>query len=207
MRFQEAPAGHRTLDVRDLPDQGAFGPSGLIWWGTTGYMVIEGSMFVMVLIVYFYLRLRVEEWPPSLPNPDLFYGTLNLLVLLISIWPNHLAKVAAERFDGAGARRWLVASAVVGFILVIIRGLEFTTLNCRWDDSAYGAITWGLLILHTTHLLTDVGDTSVLTVLALRQPLTKRRFVDVSENGLYWYFIVAWWFPVYLVIYFAPRWL
>jgi cytochrome c oxidase subunit I+III len=207
MRRQEALAGHRALDVRDLPDQGAFGPSGLIWWGTTGYMVIEGSMFVMVLIVYFYLRLRVEAWPPSLPDPSLFYGTLNLAVLIVSLVPNHLAKVAAERFDGEGARLWLLVSALVGVLLVAIRGLEFTALNCRWDDSAYGSIVWALLILHTTHLLTDVGDTSVLTALAFSRPLTKRRFVDVSENGLYWYFIAAWWIPVYLVVYFAPRWL
>ena len=99
-------------------------------------------MFVMVLITYFYLRLRVEDWPPSLPNPSLFYGTLNLAVLIASVAPNHLAKVAAERFDGARARFWLVASSVVGFALVVIRGLEFTTLNCRWDDNAYGSITW-----------------------------------------------------------------
>jgi hypothetical protein len=24
---------------------------------------------------------------------------------------------------------------------------------------------------------------------------------------LYWYFIVLWWIPIYLTVYFAPRWL
>jgi len=68
-------------------------------------------------------------------------------------------------------------------------------------------MVWCLMVLHTMHLLTDVGDTTVLTALALSQPLDKRRYVDVAENGLYWYFIVAWWIPVYLTVYFAPRWL
>ena len=77
MTRQTAPAARPHVDVSDLPDQGAFGPAGLIWWGTVGFMVIEGSMFVMTLITYFYLRLRVEMWPPSGPDPSLFYGTLN----------------------------------------------------------------------------------------------------------------------------------
>jgi cytochrome c oxidase subunit III len=31
--------------------------------------------------------------------------------------------------------------------------------------------------------------------------------VDVSENSLYWYFIVAWWIPTYVTIYLAPKFL
>jgi hypothetical protein len=36
-------------------------------------------------------------------------------------------------------------------------------------------------------------------------PIEERRFVDVSENSLYWYFVVFAWLPVYGVIYWAPR--
>jgi cytochrome c oxidase subunit I+III len=204
---QQAVGGHRALDVGALPDQGAFGPSGLIWWGTVGYMVIEGSMFVMALITYFYLRLKVEAWPPSAADPDLFWGTVNLVVLLVSAAPNHLAKLAAEACDLRRVRLWLVLCVLFGLALLAIRGLEFGSLNVRWDDSAYGSMVWALLVLHTVHLLTDVGETAVLAVLAWSQPMTKRRYVDVDENGLYWYFVVAWWIPVYLTIYFAPRWL
>lgn len=204
---QAAPLGHRAIDVSDLPDQGEFGPAGLIWWGTVGFMVIEGSMFVMVLITYFYLRLRVDDWPPSLPNPGLFYGTLNLAVLVASALPNHFAKIAAERFDELRTRQWLVVCVGFGVALIAIRMFEFTTLNARWDSNAYGSIMWGLMVLHTFHLLTDVADTTVLTALAFSRPINKRRFIDMSENGLYWYFIVLWWIPVYLTVYWAPRWL
>jgi cytochrome c oxidase subunit III len=204
---QQAIAGHRAVDVSALPDQGAFGPSGLIWWGTVGFMVIEGSMFVMALITYFYLRLKVEAWPPSAANPDPFWGSVNLLLLLASAVPNHIAKVAAEACDLRRVRWSMGVCVICGVALLLIRWFEFGSLNTRWDDSAYGSMVWCLLILHTLHLLTDVGDTTVLTVLAFAKPMTKRRYVDVAENGLYWYFIVAWWLPVYLTIYFAPRWL
>jgi heme/copper-type cytochrome/quinol oxidase subunit 3 len=207
MIFQLAPPGHRAIDVSGLPDQGEFGHKGLIWWGTAGFMVIEGSMFVMAIITYFYLRLRVEQWPPSLPNPDLFYGTLNIIILLVSSVPNHLAKIAGEKFELRRTQFWLVICVLFGIALLVVRGYEFAGVNCRWDDNAYGSIVWCLLFLHTTHLATDVVDTGVLAAVMFAGPVTKKRYVDVSENGLYWYFIVAWWIPIYLVIYFAPRWL
>ena len=84
---------------------------------------------------------------------------------------------------------------------------EFSALHFRWDDNAYASITWLLLSLHTIHIATDVVDTAVLTTLFWTGPVTKKRFVDASENSLYWYFIIAWWIPIYLVIYWAPRWL
>jgi cytochrome c oxidase subunit III len=206
MILQHAPAGRRAVDVSELPDQGAFGHRGLIWWGTVGFMVIEGSMFVMALITYFYLRLRVDEWPPSLPDPELFYGTLNLSVLLVSALPNHLAKVAAEALDLARTRRWLVICVLFGVVLLVIRGYEFTALNCRWDDNAYGSMVWIILGLHTAHLLTDWADTLVLTALMFtRHAHNGKRFSDVSDNCFYWHFVVASWVPLYLLLYGTPR--
>jgi heme/copper-type cytochrome/quinol oxidase subunit 3 len=195
-----------VVDVSPLPTF-AFGHKGLVWWGTVGFMVIEGSMFVMGLIVYFYLRLKVEAWPPSLPNPDIGFASANLAVVLASCVPNALAKRAAEAFDLRKVRLWLVVLTLAGAITLVLRAFEYTQLNCRWDDNAYGSIVWVLLSLHTIHVGTDVVESAVLTALMFIGPVTDRRFVDASENSLYWYFIAAWWIPIYLTIYFAPRWL
>ena len=75
----------------------------------------------------------------------------------------------------------------------------------RWDHDAYGSIVWMLLGLHTFHLITDTWDTAVLDTLFFTGPLEGKRFVDVSENALYWYFVVLSWLPIYAVIYLAPR--
>jgi cytochrome c oxidase subunit I+III len=179
----------------------------LIWWGTVGFMVIEGSMFVIVLIAYFYLRLQVSDWPPSRPDPTATIGTINLLLVLASCAPAALAKLAAERFDLAKVRLWLGVLTAMAFLILTLRAFEFSQLNTRWDDNAYASITWLLLGLHTVHLATDVVDGAVLLALMFTGPVSEKRFVDVSENSLYWYFIVAWWGPIYLTIYFAPRWL
>jgi cytochrome c oxidase subunit 3 len=196
----------RVLDVSTFPPF-AFGHQGLIWWGTVGFMVIEASMFVIVLVSYFYLRLQVSEWPPNQPNPDLLVGTVNLLIVFVSCAPAMLAKRAAEKFDRGGVRLWLSVLTAFGLVNLVLRGFEYAALNCRWDDNAYGSVTWLLLSLHTIHVATDVVDSGVLLAMAFAAPMTGPRFVDVSENSLYWYFIVLWWIPIYLTVYFAPRWL
>lgn len=193
-----------VIDVSALPNS-EFGHRGLIWWGTVGFMVIEGSMFVIALVVYFYLRLNVEEWPPGLPDPDPSYGTANLILVLVSLVPAVVSKRAAEAFQLERARVWLLVLVLMGLASVVLRAFEYPALNCRWDDNAYASMVWVLLSMHTIHVSTDVVDSVVLLVMAWTKPMTRKRFVDLSENSLYWYFIVAWWIPIYVVIYFAPR--
>jgi heme/copper-type cytochrome/quinol oxidase subunit 3 len=193
-----------AVDVSALPNS-EFGHRGLIWWGTVGFMVIEGSIFAIALVVYFYLRLNVEDWPPGLPDPNPSFGSVNLVLVLISLVPAAISKRAAEAFQLERARTWLLVLVVMGLGSVVLRAFEYPALNCRWDDNAYGSIVWVLLSMHTIHVATDVADSIVLLAMAWTTPMTRQRFVDLSENSLYWYFIVAWWIPIYLVIYFAPR--
>jgi len=195
----------RTLDVSALPP-GAFGSRSLTFWGTLGVVVIEGTVFALAIGAYFYLVTRLPAWPPhGVAAPDLRWGTLNTLILLASLIPNELARRAGEHVDLPRVRIWLVACLVFALGFNVIRVYEFTHLNVMWDHDAYGSIVWLLLGLHTTHIVTDFLDSSVLTVLMFTGPVEEHRFVDVEENAVYWYFVVLAWLPIYVVIYWAPR--
>jgi cytochrome c oxidase subunit III len=195
-----------VVDVSDLPDH-AFGHHGLIWWGTTGFVVIEGSMFAIVLVAYFYLRLRVPAWPPSVPDPSLTPGVLGTLILLVSGIPNYFTKMAAENYQLRRVQIGMVICIAFAVLAVVARAYEFRALNTSWTANAYASITWLLLGLHTSHLVTDLLDTLVLAAIVYTKDMDGPRYVDVSENAMYWYFVVGSWIPLYLTIYFAPRWL
>jgi heme/copper-type cytochrome/quinol oxidase subunit 3 len=197
---------NRTLDVSGLPSY-RFSHHSLMWWGVVAMMAIEGTVFAMALATYFYLWSQAESWPLSAPPPELKWGTLNVIVLLASAWPNQWSKRAGEECNERKVKIGLVIGTLFGIALIAVRALEFTTLNVRWDTNAYGSMVWMLLGLHTTHLVTDVYDTVVLAVLFFTGPVEGKRYVDVSENSLYWYFVVLTWLPIYAVIYWAPRWL
>jgi heme/copper-type cytochrome/quinol oxidase subunit 3 len=192
------------LDVSKTPTV-VFGHRSLIWMGTMGLMAIEGTMFGVALATYFFLRTRVTEWPPGVLPPAIFWGTLNTVVFLVSAIPNQWVKNVAEKGELGKVRIGLVVLTLIGLINISIRIFEFPSLNCSWDTNAYGSIAWTMLGLHTVHLVTDWVDSVVLTALMFTGPIEGRRFMDVSENSDYWYFVVMSWLPIYFVLYFAPR--
>jgi cytochrome c oxidase subunit III len=196
-----------VIDVSRLPPF-AFGARSLLWWGQMGVIAIEGMMFSLLIASYFYLRGREQDWPPPpLGPPDLLWGTVNTVILLGSLVPNEIYKRAAERLDLRRTQRWLVVSGLVALVFIAVRVVEFMHLNCRWSTTAYGSIVYALLGFHTLHLVTDFYDTTVLTALMFTRHVEGKRFVDVTENAIYWYFVAASWIPIYVTVYLAPRWL
>jgi cytochrome c oxidase subunit III len=194
-----------TIDVSELPTY-VFGHRPLTYWATLSMILMEGTMFVVLLISYFFLRTRVPDWPPGPTSPpDLLWGTINTLVVLVSCVPNYLADKAARRLDLRGVRLWMIVTLAFAIVFAVIRIFEFQHLNCSYDQNAYGSIVWLNMGFHTTHLLTDMVDTVVLIALMFIGPVEGKRFVDVAENSGYWYFVVAMWLPLYVVIYVAPR--
>ena len=195
-----------TEDVAGLPTH-KFGPSSLTWWGIIGFMVIEGAAFGLAFAAYFYLMGHEQGWPPeSRIPPDVLAGTVFTLVILLSEIPNTMIKRAAEQGDVPAIRLLMPVMVVVGLVLLGIRALEFNSLNILWTDNAYGSIIWALLLLHTTHILTDWMDTVVLwALMRTRLAYEGRRLVDVDENSLYWRYVWLLWLPIYLMIYWVPR--
>lgn len=192
------------LNVAALPSFG-FGHRSLMWWATMGLIAIEGTVFALAVATYFYLRSHAHRWPLTEAVPDLGWGVVNTVLFLLSLLPAWRTKQAAEKLDLRGTRLWLTVSTLAAVAILVVRALEWQHLNCRWDSSAYGSIVWTLLGLHTVHLVTDFYDTAVLNVLFFTGPLEGRRFVDVSENAVYWYFVVWSWLPIWAVLYLAPR--
>src|ERR687896_613093 len=53
-----------VADVRSLP-RTVFGHRALMWWGTLGFIVIEGTTLFICAVTYFYLRRNFSTWPPE----------------------------------------------------------------------------------------------------------------------------------------------
>ena len=197
---------HFTADLAPLPTHG-FGSRALTWWGEIAFFLIEGTAFVMAFAAYFFLMNQEQAWPPPpFRPPDLLAGTLFTLLLLASEIPNTMAKHAAEHGELRKLRRLLIVASAIGAALMAIRAFEFGSLNVLWTDNAYGSVIWMLLVLHTTHIATDWVDTLVLTALMHgRHGMEGRRFIDCSENAMYWRFVWVAWLPIYFLIYWLPR--
>ena len=194
-----------AYDVSTLPDYG-FDTRSITWWGVLGYILIEGAGFALGIAAYFFLRGQEMQWPPSALAPSLGWGTATLVLFILSQIPNIWLGRAARAENIAKVRLGLILASLAGAIILVSRGFEFAHLNIAWDRNAYGSIVWALLFLHTVHLITDLYETLVLAVLMhTEHGLKGRRFVDTSEEVLYWHFIVGSWVLLYFVIYWIPR--
>jgi cytochrome c oxidase subunit 3 len=192
------------LDVSQLPTYG-FGKRMTMWWGTLGFCVLEGTGFALAAAAYLFLWVNNPDWPIETGPPGLLWSSLVLLVMLASLWPNLLAARNARNEDLPRVRRDLVILSAIGVLLLGLRWYEFTTLGVAWDRNAYGSIVWVLLGLHTAHILTDLGDTIVLTVLMFTRHAHGKRFSDVEDNAFYWNFVVIAWVFLYALLYWTPR--
>jgi cytochrome c oxidase subunit 3 len=194
-----------ALDVSHLPTY-AYGTKNPLWWGTQAFMVIEGLGFVFSFATYLYFYNQNKSWPLG-SAPPLFWSSIGVAVVVLSEIPNFWLKKKAKDLKLEKVRLGLLIMSGIGLLTLIIRAFEMKTMNIRWDENAYGSIIWFLLGLHTTHLLTDVVETWVMTFLIFKGPVDMRRFPEIEDNQDYWHFVVVFWILVYIVIYWFSRWL
>jgi cytochrome c oxidase subunit 3 len=194
-----------SLGVADLPLHG-MGSRSPSWWGTAAFMLIEGTGFALAIVVYLYLMSVATVWPLEAPLPDLLAGTLLTMALLVSVLPNIWVARAAKRGDLRKVRIGLIVMSIAGIVPLVIRPYEFAAMHIKWDGNAYGSVTWLLLGLHTTHIITDLVETFVLAALMFtRHADNLRRYGDVQDNAMYWNFVVLTWLPLYACLYWVPR--
>jgi heme/copper-type cytochrome/quinol oxidase subunit 3 len=194
-----------VLNLSKLPAHG-LGTASLTWWGTLAFMLIEGTGFALSIVVYLYLMSLAPHWPLNAPPPDLLPGTALTALLIASLLPNVLIARWTRQQNLAKVRIGLIIMSLLGVAPLIVRIFEFPAMHISWDQNAYGSIVWVMLGLHTTHIITDLIDTVVLTCLMFsRHGDNPRRYGDVSDNAMYWNFVVATWLPMYICLYWVPR--
>jgi heme/copper-type cytochrome/quinol oxidase subunit 3 len=195
----------RTADVSSLPTV-TFGSRSLMWWGTLGFMTIEGWTVALLVGAYLYLRQNYQTWPPlRTPYPSLLLPTINLTLLLVSLIPSAITARAAKRLDEPAVKRWLIVMCVMAVVPLVIRWWELWALNTRWDTTAYGSAAWTIVGFHTSLLLLDTLDTLGLTLFYYLKPMPPKSFSDTADNSFYWNFTVGIWIPIYLIVYVGPR--
>lgn len=198
---QLRPAG----DVAELPTV-TFGSKSLMWWGTLGFIVIEGWTMALLVVAYFYLRQNYETWPPlRTAYPSLLIPSINVLVMVVSCVPAYIVANAAKRLDEPAVKRWLLIQSIAVIPTLVLRWWELWAINTRWDTTAYGSAAWTIVGFHTSLLLLDVVDTLGLTLFYFIRKMPVRAFSDTADNSNYWYFTVALWIAIYLIVYVGPR--
>lgn len=195
-----------VADVSGLPDV-TFGPRSTPWWGTLGFMVTEGLSLLICAVTYLYLRKNFYALPPEgTPLPSLGVPILQLVVMAISVVPMWYAARSARRLDLDRTRIALAIAVVLKLAILVIRWYEFKALNTWWNSDAYGSAAWVTMGFHTTLLLLDVAEDAGIVLIMWSGQLRARFFSDTVDDAMYWYFTVASWVPLFVLLFLYPRW-
>lgn len=197
----------RDLDVSGLPSV-TFGPRSLLWWGTLGFIVVEGFTIVLTVAAYLYLRLNERHWPPApTPLPDLLIPTINTVLILLLIVPMYRVDRAAKRFDRAAVTKGFAITTLLTIPVLVLRWFDIVALNAWYDDNAYASAAWAVVVLHGLLVLFDFLESAAMAVLFHIGHAQKKHYPDASDAALYQYYLSLSWVPLYLIIYWGPRFL
>lgn len=195
-----------VADVSTLPDV-TFGQRSTVWWGTLGFMVTEAMTLVICAFSYLYLRKNFLDFPPhGTPLPSLGVPIAQLVVMAISCVPMWYAARAARKLDINGARLGLTVAFVVKLVILVLRWFEFKALNTWWNSNAYGSAAWMILGFHATLLLLDAAEDAGFAMILWSGRGQVRHLSDVVDDTMYWYFTVASWVPLFVLVFLYPRW-
>ena len=118
------PTARPILDVSHLPTV-AFGNRDLMWWGTVGFMAIEGFTLVLAVVAWLYLRQNFDAWPPEgMLLPERVVPSLHVAWMLLSLPVVSRLDKAAHAFDLPRVRFWLTVCVVFSAVSTATRAWE-----------------------------------------------------------------------------------
>jgi cytochrome c oxidase subunit 3 len=194
-----------VIDVSGLPPYEISNRAPL-FWGQLLLCAIEGSMFFILIAMYFYLRLSVDIWPPpGVPRLDVTMPTIALVPLLFSAVASYAASEGAKKNSKLVMLLGLGGNLALAIAFLAFRFVEWRNFNFTWASDAHGSIVWSILFLHTFDVIADLLMTLVLMVVIVLGRCGPRQRAGVHVDSVVWYFLVAIWIPLYVVIYWGPR--
>jgi cytochrome c oxidase subunit I+III len=175
-------------------------------WGILALAVIEGVVFICLIVSYFHYRNLNPEWPlGGIPEPQLALPTLSHGLLFLSAAPAWWALRGIRRGD---RRRLLIGYGAGMMLLAAYLGLkiiEYSDQPFTWTTNVYGSIVWTMTGLHSVHALAVLLLAGTVAVLGFRGRFDEKHHVAVDVANVYWFFVALSSLAMYATIYLSPR--
>ena len=168
------------------------------------FLASEVMFFTGLIGAYLVLRLGHPAWPGSEGHLNVWIGTANTLVLICSSTTIVLALAAAGRGALGAARGWLLATAGLGSLFLVIKGFEYAakfshhilpSTNVFW--SCYFALTG----FHALHVLGGIVFNLWVLGRMARPAVWAGQAHRLELAGLYWHFVDIVWIFLFPLLY------
>ena len=202
-----------SLDVSTLPTT-LLDTHSALWWGNTLLLAIETTMFGILIAIYFSVMMNTEPFPPPRVErmpvlyesyPDLTLPLIGLAVILASLIPAIMLDKASREKNVGMIKLLLPITLAFVVAATVIRYFEYDSLLFKWEDNAYGSITWMILGMHMLHLITLACENIILLAWTYIKGVDDKHILDITVLGVYWYWVVGIWIVLFSIVYLVPR--
>jgi cytochrome c oxidase subunit 3 len=206
-----SPLVHQFDDLEQQHEAGELG----MWI----FLCTEVMFFGGLFLAYTIYRTQDEAaFAAAGRELDLFWGTVNTVVLLTSSLTMALAGHAARSMERSRLLMLLAATIILGSIFIGIKGLEYyhkyehglmplRGLTFEWSGIARGHAELFFVLyflmtgVHALHMLIGLGVLLVLLGKAARGQLLGSFSAPVHIAGLYWHFVDIVWVFLFPLLY------
>jgi cytochrome c oxidase subunit III len=209
---EHPPLGHHFNTFEQEHATAEFG----MWLFLITELMLFGGLFLAYI---FYRTLYPDGFAEGSRHLELSYGGPNTFILILS----SVTIVLAVRNARLGAQRrltwYLIATAVLGTLFMLIKGVEYYQ---HFLDGTVPALNWtytgplsnqvqlfffayfALTGLHSIHLTIGIVVVTIAAILAARGHFLEEHHIPVEMLGLYWHFVdMVWMFLLPLLYLFG----
>jgi cytochrome c oxidase subunit III len=186
-----------------------------MWTFLATEILFFGGLFMAYLV---YRHAYPIGFAVGSRQTDLFFGTLNTVILLTSSLTMALAVHAAQENHRRALVRYLglTLAFAVGFLVVkgfeyhedfvqhLIPGPHFNPALPPHADLFF-YLYWAMTGLHGFHVLAGILVLSTIAYLGDRGHYSAAYFTPVELSGLYWHFVDLVWIFLYPLLYLVDR--
>lgn len=190
--------------------------------GIWAFLVNETIFFGALVFTYYLYRVSYpDEFAAAAKDAVLWCGTVNVAILVTSSLTMVLAINAAAQGARQEMTRWLVATCVLGFAFLFIKGYEYyqdfldrvvpaVNFVAKPGEGSAGELFWVFYWvatgLHAIHLLTGIGLLLYMLLWRIRRgEITPAYYAPLEVVGIYWSFVDVVWLFLYPSIYLVGR--
>lgn len=166
----------------------------------------EASLFFCLYGAYFYLGNREERWTANQP-PRLHYAWIMLVVLLASGFLLRWGVSLVRRAEYVTGRLALLGTVVLGLGFLVVQCfayIEHLKTLTPYSNS-YGSIFYAISAFHVAHAVIGVLILAYTCALPRYGPTSETPYRPYQTAALYWYFVIALYISVFIILYIIPN--
>jgi heme/copper-type cytochrome/quinol oxidase subunit 3 len=169
-------------------------------------VMTEGTIFVVLLAAYLYLRSAATTWPPpGVEVPDLRLALPFSLVLWASSVPVFFAEHRMRAGRVSAAANAIAITTVLGAVFVGYTVHDFLGPHFGWRDHAYGSAYYVIVGLHAIHVVVGLAMSLVVQAKARLGRYDREHHASAQAFFLYWHFVDAVWVAVFATLILGPH--